>query len=139
MARIEVCPSIPHCQRAEKKLYLDKMVNQGGHTTKETEADDLTSSEMLSMLKFGAQCCFSSAEPPSDAQLDRIIDRSRKEGDAIGEGFGGKQHTAADFDATAPMLNTRELQAHPQPTTHPPPWPRPDPTDPTWPEPAHHA
>lgn len=56
------------------------------------------------------QCCFASSDAPTDAQLDRIIDRTRKEGEEIGEGFGGKQHTAADFDATAPMLNMRELQ-----------------------------
>lgn len=41
-------------QRAEKKLYLDKMVNQGS-TAQAQEADELSSSEMLSMLKFGAQ------------------------------------------------------------------------------------
>ena len=50
---------------------------------------------MMSMLKFGAQCCFSSAEPPTDVQLDAIIDRTRKEGDTIEGITGGTQHSAA--------------------------------------------
>ena len=43
---------------------------------------ELSSSELKSMLKFGAQCCFQSSEPPSDAMIDTIIDRNRKEGPA---------------------------------------------------------
>ena len=69
---------------------------------------------MLSMLRFGAQCCFSQREPPTDVQLDAIIDRSRKEGEHI-EGLSGKQHTAAEFDASASELNMRQLQGSPFP------------------------
>ena len=65
---------------------------------------------MKSMLKFGAQCCFQSAEPPSDAMIDTIIDRTRKEGDSLGEAFSSTSKSAADFDATTQMLNMRELQ-----------------------------
>jgi len=96
-------------QRAEKKLYLDQMVNRGS-TDQSEQLDQLSSSEMMGMLKFGAQCCFSSSEAPTDAELDTIIDRSRKESDSIGGIIGGTQHTAATFDAAAPLLQTRELQ-----------------------------
>ena len=44
-------------QRAEKKLYLDKMVNSGASAHAQP-SDDVSASEMLSMLKFGAACCF---------------------------------------------------------------------------------
>jgi len=71
---------------------------------------EISSSEMKSMLKFGAQCCFQSAEPPSDAMIDTIIDRTRKEGDSLGEAFKSTSKSAADFDATTQMLNMRELQ-----------------------------
>jgi len=101
-------------QRAEKKLYLDKMVD-GSHKGAEAggssgKDEELSSSEMKSMLKFGAQCCFQSAEPPSDAMIDTIIDRTRKEGDSLGEAFSSTSKSAADFDATTQMLNMRELQ-----------------------------
>ena len=111
-------------QRAEKKLYLDKMVNQtsdaaaAAAAAKEAakmeggEDAELSVSETISMLKFGAACCFEGEEgrPPTDAELDLIIDRTRDGNESLGAISGGKQHTAADFDATAQMLNIRELQ-----------------------------
>ncbi|KAK9837753.1 hypothetical protein WJX74_004265 [Apatococcus lobatus] len=66
-------------QRAEKKLYLDQMVNRG--VLSQEGSDDLEglgSGEMLSMIKFGADRIFKAAEgaAPSDADLEAILDRS---------------------------------------------------------------
>ena len=35
--------------------------------------EEVSSSEMLSMLKFGSQCCFASVGAPTDEQIDAII------------------------------------------------------------------
>ena len=43
-------------RRAEQKLYLDQMVNRGS-TAGAEEMDKLSKSELLSMLKFGADRC----------------------------------------------------------------------------------
>ena len=45
-------------QRAEKKLYLDKMVNRGS-TAESTALEKLTTAELLATLKFGADAVFS--------------------------------------------------------------------------------
>lgn len=118
-------------QRAEKKLYLDQVVNRGVEAgaagastgaaagpsssggTADAGTDEVTSSDMLSMLKFGAQCCFGvggAGALPTDEQINAIIDRSRTEADCVEGVVGGRQHSAADFDAAAPMLNLRQLQ-----------------------------
>ena len=96
-------------QRAEKKLYLDQMVNRG--STANAEAlEELGESEMRSMLRFGTGCCFASEAPPTDAELASIIDRTRTEEASVGALKGGGAKTAADFDAEAPMLDLRKLQ-----------------------------
>eukprot|EP00965_Chrysotila_dentata_P066823 2212026-Pleurochrysis_carterae.AAC.1 len=65
---------------------------------------------MMGMLKFGAQCCFAAAAAPTDAQLDAIICRTRTAADSVHGIAGGKQHSAADFDASAPLVEMRTLQ-----------------------------
>lgn len=80
-------------QRAQKKLFLDAMVNRGS-TANGMSMDKLDAGEMLKMLSFGMDALFTSgsavassneiADPmqaasgvyASDAELDRIIDRS---------------------------------------------------------------
>jgi len=96
-------------QRAEKKLYLDQMVNRESSSHVQ-QMEELSGSEMLSMLKFGAQCCLALSEAPSDDALDAIIDRSRKEGDKICGVDTGQQRSVAEFDASSEMLNLRELK-----------------------------
>ena len=86
----------------------------GAAATSDAADDSLAASDMLSMLKFGAQCCFGAGGtggPPTDEQISAIIDRSRTEADSLEGVVGGLQHSAADFDATAPMLNLHQLQA----------------------------
>ena len=80
-------------QRAQKKLFLDAMVNRGS-TANGMSMDKLDAKEMLKMLSFGMDSLFTSGSATasseeiidptqapsgvyaSDAELDRIIDRS---------------------------------------------------------------
>lgn len=106
-------------QRAEKKLYLDKMVNRDAHTQdtssldddgggsgkgkgeEEEEASGVSGSELLAALSFGAQAVFRAGrdEPPTDAELDAIIDRTRTDDFSCGKLTGGEAKTANAFDA----------------------------------------
>mmetsp|Transcript_15446 Transcript_15446/g.43214 ORF Transcript_15446/g.43214 Transcript_15446/m.43214 type:complete len:946 (+) Transcript_15446:412-3249(+) len=66
--------------RADKKLFLDKMVNrdEGGSSAASKEGTGLGMSEMLSAIQFGADRIFQGdkGRMPSDKELDAIIDRS---------------------------------------------------------------
>jgi SWI/SNF-related matrix-associated actin-dependent regulator of chromatin subfamily A member 5 len=83
-------------QRAEKKLFLDQVVNRD--SIKESEANDdsaetgagMDSSELLQTLKFGAHAiCHSSGSRMSDEELDLLIDRKRDQPGAGGAGSAG--------------------------------------------------
>eukprot|EP00948_MAST-09A_sp_MAST-9A-sp1_P004011 g4011.t1 len=66
-------------QRAEKKLYLDKMVNTSSNE-QEREMEKLGKEEMLKMLKFGAHAVFSGSDSGlsySDEDVLNIIDRKQ--------------------------------------------------------------
>jgi superfamily II DNA/RNA helicase len=72
-------------QRAQKKLFLDKMVNRGSTAQAET-LEKMDKAEMLRTLKFGVQSVFNSdGKMPTDQELDAIIDRSDKEAKEITE------------------------------------------------------
>jgi SWI/SNF-related matrix-associated actin-dependent regulator of chromatin subfamily A member 5 len=110
-------------QRAEKKLYLDKMVNRDAHTQDTSSLDDdgggsgkgkgkgksgeeedasgVSGSDLLAALSFGAQAVFRAGrdEPPTDAELDAIIDRTRTDDFSCGKLTGGEAKTANAFDA----------------------------------------
>ncbi|BDA46823.1 probable global transcription activator SNF2L1 [Coccomyxa sp. Obi] len=76
-------------QRAEKKLFLDKMVNSG-QTEGTEELEKMSKVEMLSMLRFGADRIFANeeGEAPTDQELAAIIDRSITLGQSAGMGAG---------------------------------------------------
>ncbi|KAK9807695.1 hypothetical protein WJX72_006345 [[Myrmecia] bisecta] len=76
-------------QRAEKKLYLDQMVNRGAVAAVE-DMESLSKGELLSMLRFGADRIFKNSEgaAPTDAELDHIIDRSASLATTVGTGAG---------------------------------------------------
>jgi hypothetical protein len=71
-------------QRAQKKLFLDTMVNRGSTKTGE-EMDKLDTKEMLKMLSFGMNAMFAPKSKDesettfsfTDAQIDRLIDRKQ--------------------------------------------------------------
>ena len=113
-------------QRAEKKLYLDQMVNRGS-TVQADKLEKLGTDALMKMLTFGANKIMSADnadEGLSDADLDRLIDRNGDEGAAAGAGAGrrggasgvdskletGVTQTAADFKPEMPMMMTQELQ-----------------------------
>ena len=113
-------------QRAEKKLYLDQMVNRGSTKTSE-KLEKLGTQALLEMLTFGADKIMSADEDelPSDADIDALIDRTATEppdggSEAAAAAGGDAQHkrplqvgtaqTAASFDAQLPMHLTQTMQ-----------------------------
>ncbi|GIL63033.1 hypothetical protein Vafri_17166 [Volvox africanus] len=93
-------------RRAEAKLYLDQMVNRGS-TSNAEQLEGLTRSEVLSMLRFGADRIFRNEQGvmPTDDELDAIMDRSRMMTDA------GAAVTAAAAAAESP---TAKLDVEPE-------------------------
>ena len=69
-------------QRAEKKLFLEQMVSRGS-TKAATESDSLDRNDLYAMLRFGVDAVFSksSGDPPTDEELDILMDRSSKGAD----------------------------------------------------------
>ena len=88
-------------ERAEKKLYLDQMVNRGT-SNQETEAEgggSLSTSELLASLKFGSNAIFSSSnDMPTTQDIEKLTDRSRSEELSDGLLMGGAANTASNFD-----------------------------------------
>ena len=118
-------------QRAEKKLYLDRMVNRDGVPRRDgaDDADDTDGppelddngapdgSELLRALMFGAHAVVTGgaggAKELDDGALDTIIDRSRSEDGSVEgliDGGDAARHCAADFDATSSARSIRELK-----------------------------
>ena len=109
-------------QRAEKKLYLDQMVNRGS-SVQADKLDKLDTGALMKMLTFGADkimAADSADEQLSDADLSRLIDRSsvgakKAEGSAEGSDASSKlqtgtTQTAADFKPELPLMMTQTLQ-----------------------------
>ena len=66
-------------QRAEKKLFLEQMVSRGSTKAAE-QSDSLDRNDLYAMLRFGVDAVFSKAsgDPPTDEELDVLMDRSAK-------------------------------------------------------------
>jgi len=110
-------------QRAEKKLYLDSMVNRGSTKAAE-QLEKLGTKALMEMLTFGADKIMSADEDklPSDDDIAALICRSpagasgssRKEGSGTKQKDGpleaGTTQTAATFNAELPLLMTQTLQ-----------------------------
>lgn len=96
-------------ERAEKKLYLDQMVNRGT-CNREMEDTSLSTSELLASLTFGSNAVFSSAnEMPTDKDISKITDRTRSEESSDGLLKGGVANTASDFDKDKELTDTRQF------------------------------
>eukprot|EP00300_Choanocystis_sp_HF-7_P005363 c14042_g1_i1.p1 GENE.c14042_g1_i1~~c14042_g1_i1.p1 ORF type:complete len:836 (+),score=201.14 c14042_g1_i1:65-2509(+) len=99
-------------QRAQKKLYLDQMVNRGS-TANADALEGFSKTDLLSMLRFGAETIFTSGHRmPSDEEIDRIISRtvSDPEGapisstdDASNSRFQSGVQTVSAFDVSQPL------------------------------------
>ena len=66
-------------QRAEKKLFLEKMVSRGSTAAAEA-MEALDKNDLYSMLRFGVDAVFSkdSGDPPTDEELSTLMDRSEE-------------------------------------------------------------
>jgi len=96
-------------ERAEKKLYLDQMVNRGGSSQDmENDGTGLSSTELLASLKFGSNAIFSSENNlPSDSDIGKVTDRTRSEDTSDGLLKGGASNTANDFDKDKELTDVR--------------------------------
>ena len=84
-------------QRAEKKLFLDTMVNRGGTQTA-MKLDKLGTTEILKALRFGVDRVFDKKSKGAgggvtlqltDADIDQLIDRTVPEGHDPAARIGG--------------------------------------------------
>jgi len=98
-------------ERAEKKLYLDRMVNRDGAASESTsmeEEDD--SGKLMQTLKFGCNAVFGEGSDknrlPSDEDIAIITDRSRTEDFSSGKLKGGVDASAENYDATKKFTET---------------------------------
>ena len=98
-------------ERAEKKLYLDQMVNRGASNGVNNEDSvGLTTAELLSTLRFGSNAVFSSTnELPSDDDIGHMTDRQRSENTSKGLLQGGTSKTASDFEKDKVLTATTTL------------------------------
>ena len=92
--------------RAEQKLYLDQMVNS--KRSQDDTAPVESADDMLSALKYGAQAIagLDSADPPTEEELDAIIDRTRTTNDSVGRLVGNSEHRGEDFASTVSVNTT---------------------------------
>ena len=99
-------------ERAEKKLYLDQMVNSGNSNGRKMDDDMIISNqELLESLTFGSNAVFNATnELPTDEEIDRITDRARSEEDTEGLLEGGAAKKASDFDKDKKLTDTRQFQ-----------------------------
>jgi SWI/SNF-related matrix-associated actin-dependent regulator of chromatin subfamily A member 5 len=99
-------------ERAEKKLYLDQMVNRGGsNQDMNQDGSGLSSSELLASLKFGSNAIFASSNDlPTDSDIRKIIDRNRSETTSDGLLKGGVTNSANDFDKDKELTDVRTFE-----------------------------
>eukprot|EP00814_Leptocylindrus_danicus_P001063 CAMPEP_0116029408 /NCGR_PEP_ID=MMETSP0321-20121206/16124_1 /TAXON_ID=163516 /ORGANISM="Leptocylindrus danicus var. danicus, Strain B650" /LENGTH=557 /DNA_ID=CAMNT_0003503783 /DNA_START=128 /DNA_END=1802 /DNA_ORIENTATION=- len=102
-------------ERAEKKLYLDQMVNRGKKDgVKDGAMQNLSKTDLLDTLRFGSNAVFGNAANeshtlPTVDEIALLVDRTRKESDSLGKLKGGVTKTATTFDITKEMSSTRLL------------------------------
>jgi len=104
-------------ERAQKKLYLDQMVNQdsiAGLTDEEEELGGVSKRELLETLKFGCDAVFGEDQEnqntlPTDQDIELITDRNRSETFSDGRLKGGVTDTASKFKADNEFTSTTKL------------------------------
>jgi hypothetical protein len=93
-------------ERAEKKLYLDRMVTQDGaassSSSQDLDGDNNEGGKLMSTLRFGCNAVFGSNSKnqslPPDADIKVITDRTRTQDFSNGNLKGGAEQNAHDFD-----------------------------------------
>lgn len=97
-------------ERAEKKLYLDQMVNRGtsNQETENKNGSGLSAKELLATLKFGSDAVFSSTNDlPTEADIAKIVDRNRSEESSNGLLKGGITKNVIDYKTDQELTDTR--------------------------------
>ena len=110
-------------QRAQKKLFLDAMVNRGS-TASGMKMDRMDTKAMLKAITFGMDRVFGEAKGESkylnDKEIDRIIDRSITQ-ESIDKIQSEKKNviktSAADFDEStyfnlSPLIEYHSFTSH---------------------------
>jgi SWI/SNF-related matrix-associated actin-dependent regulator of chromatin subfamily A member 5 len=99
-------------ERAQKKLYLDRMVTRDGVselTLDESEDAD----KLMSTLRFGCNAVFGQDSDkhalPTNQDIETITDRNRTEDFSAGNLKGGADSTAKDFNATTEFTATTQF------------------------------
>jgi SWI/SNF-related matrix-associated actin-dependent regulator of chromatin subfamily A member 5 len=96
-------------ERAEKKLYLDQMVNRGT-SNRNVEDAGLSTSELLASLTFGSNAVFSSSNDlPTDLDIEKLTDRARSEDCSDGKLRCGAAQTASDYDVDKELTDARRF------------------------------
>lgn len=99
-------------ERAQKKLYLDKMVNTGEVDDDNDDKKELSANELMTSLKFGCQAVFGDSSQnalPTDEDIELITDRSRTEDYSAGKLKGGLSHTTKDFDTEVKLKKSTDF------------------------------
>lgn len=89
--------------RAQKKLFLDKMVNKDSSMDND-KFDNISGSEIMSSLKFGCNAVFGADSDkknilPTAQEIEIITDRLRMEDHSDGKLKGGASTSTTDFEA----------------------------------------
>jgi hypothetical protein len=101
-------------ERAQKKLYMDRMVNTSGGAGVDEGEMQVSDKDVVSTLRFGCNAVFGQdAEKknnlPTDEDIHIITDRNRSEDFSNGNLKGGVADKTDDFEATKDLLETTKL------------------------------
>eukprot|EP00977_Amphora_coffeiformis_P001840 scaffold353_cov185-Amphora_coffeaeformis.AAC.68 len=99
-------------ERAEKKLYLDRMVTRDDAVAMSVDEEE-DSEKLLSLLRFGCNAVFGSAtkvqQLPTPEEIELITDRTRTEDCSSGKLRGSTQLAANSFDTTKKLSSTTDF------------------------------
>lgn len=97
--------------RAQKKLFLDRMVNRGSSESDEKDKG-MSGSELLRSLQFGCNAVFGDTSQNlllTEEDINIITDRSRTEESSAGKLKGGVAQTTEEFDAEVGLKDTQKF------------------------------
>ena len=100
-------------ERAQKKLFLDKMVNKDTSLNKD-QFDNISGKEVMFTLKFGCNAVFGADAKekntlPTHNEIEIITDRSRTEDYSFGKLKGGASESVSDFKVDQHFTTTSKL------------------------------
>ena len=104
-------------ERAEKKLYLDKMVTQdsaaGLSVNDDGQCDEPDADRLLHTLRFGCSAVFGKGMKkqmlPTKEDIENITDRARTENTSIGNLKGSAESSTDNYDASKAFISTTDF------------------------------